>query len=241
MQNSLPSGSANATHDWSPWPTSAREAPSPSIRSTSIFRSTGRKSKWSRFFTVFGSGTRAKSRPGSRSGAGRISNSSGSSFTTTHPSASCHQRPSATGSRASTFVCSHSKPMLLNLGRSLLAAERSLVRAPPRAHRASSTGHHESAIGARAGSSRMGIRGIRDIRDCPPTARRELPACGNVSRRAEGVRPRIRTPGQPGRRGPTRRRGRSCPRRPPKSRTCRQRRCRSPSARRPASSRPPTS
>ena len=43
------------------------------------------------------------------SGAGRISNSSGASLTTTHWSACCHQRPSDSGSLASTFVCSHSR------------------------------------------------------------------------------------------------------------------------------------
>ena len=98
------------------------DAPRLSIRSTSLSRSSGRKSRWSRFFTLLGWGTRTKSRPGSRSGAGRISNWSGSSSTTTHPSASSHQRPRAAGSRASIIVCSHSKPILLNLGRPLLAA-----------------------------------------------------------------------------------------------------------------------
>ncbi len=38
--------------------------------------------------------------------------------------------PAQPGLARSTFVCSHSKPMLLNLGRSLPAAERSLVRPP---------------------------------------------------------------------------------------------------------------
>ena len=45
-------------------------------------------------------------------GVGRISNSSESSSpTATHPSASCHHRPSAAGSRASTITCSHSSVM----------------------------------------------------------------------------------------------------------------------------------
>ena len=69
----------------------------------------GPKSRCRRFFAVFGSGTSAKSRPGSRSGAGRISYSSGSSLTTTQPSASAHHLPRPTGSRASTMVCSHSR------------------------------------------------------------------------------------------------------------------------------------
>ena len=82
-QNSLPSGSASTTQVSSPWPTSAWVAPRSSRRATSACWSAGRKSRWSRFFTAFRSGTRANSKPGSRSGAARISNSSGSSLTTT--------------------------------------------------------------------------------------------------------------------------------------------------------------
>ena len=55
--------------------------------------------------------TDTKRSPGSRSAVDLISNSSGSSFTTTQPSASRHQSPRALGSRASTIVCSHSRLM----------------------------------------------------------------------------------------------------------------------------------
>ena len=69
------------------------------------------RSRCNRFLVAFASGTVANSRPGNRSGAGRISNSSGSSLTTTHPSASRHQWPRPTGSTASMIVCSHSSAM----------------------------------------------------------------------------------------------------------------------------------
>lgn len=108
-QNSFPSGSANTVQGCSPWPTSARRAPRANKRSTSTSLSSGRKSRWRRFLIVFSSGTDTNRRPGSRFRAGRISNSSGASFTTTHSSACCHQRPSETGSLASTVVCSHSR------------------------------------------------------------------------------------------------------------------------------------
>ena len=48
---------------------------------------------------------------GRPSGSGRISNSSAASFTTTHPRAAVHHRPSRTGSRASTTTCSHCSAM----------------------------------------------------------------------------------------------------------------------------------
>jgi predicted 3-demethylubiquinone-9 3-methyltransferase (glyoxalase superfamily) len=108
-QNSLPSGSWRTTHDCSPCPTSARVAPSPRSRSTSASRSSGRKSRCNRFLIVLCSGTSANRSPGRRSGEGRISNSSGSSLTTIHPSASLHQLPSAQGSSASIIVCSQSR------------------------------------------------------------------------------------------------------------------------------------
>ena len=76
---------------------SARVAPSASSRSTSASRSSGRKSRCSRFLEVFCSGTGTNRSPGRRSAAGRISNSSGSSLTTTQPSASRHQPPKRAG------------------------------------------------------------------------------------------------------------------------------------------------
>ena len=106
-QNSFPSGSARTIHEGWPCPTSARVAPNDISRATSPSRSSGRRSRWSRFFPDFSSGTGANKRPGKRSGADRISNSSGASFTTTHPSACAHHLPNETGSRASTFNCSH--------------------------------------------------------------------------------------------------------------------------------------
>jgi hypothetical protein len=56
-----------------------------------------------------------KRRPGITSGAGLISNSSGSSLTTTQPSAFAHQLPRVTGSTAATTTCSHPSLMALNL------------------------------------------------------------------------------------------------------------------------------
>jgi hypothetical protein len=90
-QNSLPSGSPRTIQVCSPCPTSTRVAPKASSRSTSASRSSGRKSRCRRFFVVLGSETGTKRSPGSRSSVGLISNSSGSSFTTTQPSASRHR------------------------------------------------------------------------------------------------------------------------------------------------------
>jgi glycine/D-amino acid oxidase-like deaminating enzyme len=111
MQNSLPSGSASTTHDCSPWPMSTCVAPWATRRATSASRSSGRKSRWSRSFTTLGSGTRMNSNPGTCSGVARISNSSESSAKTIQPNASAHQRPSATGSCASTTICSQTRLM----------------------------------------------------------------------------------------------------------------------------------
>jgi len=65
---------------------------------------------------------------GRRYAVGRISNSSGASFSTTHPSALAHHRPNSTGSAASTTTCSHSRPILGIYGRH--AANALLIRAP---------------------------------------------------------------------------------------------------------------
>jgi hypothetical protein len=53
-------------------------------------------------------GDRHEQEPGEPVRSGLISSSSGSSLTVTHPSASCHHRPSRTGSAAATVTCSHS-------------------------------------------------------------------------------------------------------------------------------------
>ena len=59
MQNSLPSGSASTTHSCAGPPTDRSRracAPRASARATSAAWSSGRRSMWSRSFTVFGSG-----------------------------------------------------------------------------------------------------------------------------------------------------------------------------------------
>ena len=61
--------------------------------------------------------TFSKSSPGMRSAVGRISNSSGESFTTTHLSASAHHWPNITGSAACTTTCSHPSSILGIYGR----------------------------------------------------------------------------------------------------------------------------
>src|SRR4051812_43708388 len=118
---------------------STRVAPSPSRRSTSASRSSGRKSKCSRFLTSFDSGTRMKRIPGSRSALARISYSSsspagsslaGPSPASTQPSASRHQSASARGSRASTTVCSHSRLMPAIVERRLVGGSRRRPASP---------------------------------------------------------------------------------------------------------------
>src|ERR1700712_261900 len=117
-QNSFPSGSASTTHDTSgPWLTLARVAPIASRRAISASWSSGRKSRCRRFFSTFGSSTGTNNRPGSRSGAGRISTSSSEPPTETQPRACCHHRPRAGGSCASTMICSHSRLMATTYAR----------------------------------------------------------------------------------------------------------------------------
>jgi hypothetical protein len=71
-----------------------------------------------RFLVSLRSPTGTKTKPGSRSGAGLISNSSSASNTTTQPRALAHHRPSSAGCAASTTTCSHSRLMGLMLLRS---------------------------------------------------------------------------------------------------------------------------
>jgi len=71
-----------------------------------------------RFLVSLGSPTGTKTKPGSRSGAGLISNSSSASNTTTQPRAFAHHRPSSAGCAASTTTCFHSRLMGLMLLRS---------------------------------------------------------------------------------------------------------------------------
>jgi len=66
-QNSSSPGSARTIGDCSPWPMSARVAPSDSNRPTSRSRSSGRKSRWRRFLVVLPSGTGTNRSPGVKS------------------------------------------------------------------------------------------------------------------------------------------------------------------------------
>src|SRR3954467_7107387 len=107
-QNSLPSGSRK-TANASPSKTSrARAAPAASVAATAASKSTVAKSRFKRFLTVLGSGTRMKSSRGQPST--RTIASPSSSYSISPPTTPCHHSASAPGSAQSKTT--HASPAI---------------------------------------------------------------------------------------------------------------------------------